>query len=104
MSFKPTLAPLVCPFCDRACDHPPDHNEHPASCGCGALVIVADEIRDDRTDLEERVAREGREVEVRIVQHVDFYGPPAAEGEEPQAAEGEGDGDYADALFYRFTS
>ncbi|OGL71552.1 hypothetical protein A3D69_01775 [Candidatus Uhrbacteria bacterium RIFCSPHIGHO2_02_FULL_54_11] len=107
MSWKPKLNPLVCPFCEQACNFPrpvrlrdaPGFNNPSlaASCGCGAFVIVDIEIHDDEAQLHEWAERASRTVEVRIVAHVDFWSVA-------KNPEGEWDGDWVDALFYRLPS
>ena len=112
MSWEPTFNPLVCPFCGRACDLPKSEASEPvrladasgfdrenllASCGCGARLIVDIEIHEDEAQLSEWASREGRDLDVRFVRHVDFLSVS-------EESEGEWDGDWADALFYRFPS
>ena len=104
MGWEPKCHPLTCPFCGQACGPPTskeprtalrewDDESFRAPCGCGAFFLVA-------TESYEEVAQIGRwggirEVEVRSVPHVDFYS--VSQG----APDGEWDGDWADAIFWR---
>lgn len=120
MGWKPDLNSLVCPFCGQSCDFPElesgppvrfgdhlpgfDREELRASCGCGSFVIVDAEIQDDEDALRMWATKACKELDTRVVAHVDFYGPAAYGDGTPREPESEWDGEWADALFYRLVS
>lgn len=108
MTWMPDFTPLVCPFCGQACDFPHPHtagtftdNTRLASCGCGARMVL--DTAEDMHQTSDDLTAHHPSVDARFVAHVDFYGPIADEGAEPREAEGEWDGDWVNALFYRLS-